>query len=92
MPKTSWRAWLADVLLGGGAGTIVGAVVAVNLVIYYGVDRGYETSLPEVFSQSIFLGVMVVGVLVAGPVLGVLTAHVQRIKRRRMGRHPHRRH
>lgn len=87
--KASWRAWVIDVLLGGLAGGLLGGVVAVNLVIYYGVDRGYEASLSEVFEQSPLLGVVVVGALLAGPIVGVLTAHMQRVKRAHTGRPSH---
>ncbi len=85
--KTPWRGWLADLVIGGLSGAIVGGIVAVNMVIYYGVDRGYEADLPAMFERSALLGLGVVGALLAGPILGVLTAHVQRVKRSRDGRH-----
>lgn len=73
--------WLVDVLVGGIVGGVTGAIVAVNVVIFSGVDRGYEASLREVFGHSPFLGVVVVMVLAAGPVLGVLVARRQRGRR-----------
>lgn len=89
MAKTRFRDWLVDVVFGGLVGSIVGGLVAVNIVIYYGVDRGYEASLTEIFDRSALLGIIVLGTLAAGPVLGVLVAHVQRLKRSSTGRHSH---
>ena len=69
-------------MAGAILGFIVGAIVAVNLVITAGVDRGYEASLAEVFGESAVLGVAVLAILVAGPIVGVYAA--RRI-RRKMG-------
>lgn len=87
--KASWRAWVVDVVIGGLVGGLLGGIVAVNLVIYYGVERGYEASLSEVFEKSPLLGVVVLGSLLAGPTVGVLTAHMQRVKRTHTGRPSH---
>jgi len=43
-------------------------------VITAGVDRGYEASLAEVFEESAVLGVAVLAILVAGPIVGVYAA------------------
>jgi hypothetical protein len=75
------RAWLVDLAVGGLVGGLVGAVAAVNLVIYTGIDQGYEASLVEVFEYSLIAGIVVVLVLLAGPVVGVVTA--RRLRRRR---------
>ena len=81
-PKSSRiHGWLVDVLVGGVVGGITGGIVAVNVVIFSGVDRGYEASLREVLDHSPILGVVVVMVLAAGPVLGVLMARRQRSRR-----------
>ena len=73
--------WLVDVLAGGVVGGVIGAIVVWNLVIFSGVDRGYEASFREVFDHSPILGVVVMMVLAAGPALGVLVA--RRIRGRR---------
>lgn len=78
------KAWLTDLLGGGIAGGVVGAVVAVNIVIYSGMERGYETSLPEVLQQNVLVGLVVVGVLGIGPVVGVWIA--RRLRSQRMSR------
>jgi hypothetical protein len=65
---------IAESLAGVVVGFIVGAIVAVNVVITAGVDRGYEASLTEVFDESTLLGVAVVAILVAGPIVGVVGA------------------
>ena len=62
----------------------MGAIVAVNLVIYSGIEDGYEASLPEVFSENLFVGLATVGVLCAGPIVGVIVARRQRSKRMRL--------
>lgn len=66
--------------IGAILGFAVGAIIAVNVVITAGVDQGYEASLPEIFEESIFLGIVTVAILAAGPVLGVIIAH--RLQRR----------
>lgn len=76
------RHWLLNAV-GGLAGGLLAAVVAVNLVIYSGIEQGYEASLTEVFDYSPFLGSVVVIVLIAGPVLGVLT--MVRLRRSKSG-------
>lgn len=73
--------WVVDVLLGVVIGGIVGAIVAVNVVIFSGIDSGYESSLADVFSYNPFVGVLVVAVLVAGPIVGVVVA--RRLRRNR---------
>jgi multisubunit Na+/H+ antiporter MnhB subunit len=75
------RGWLVDLAVGGLVGGLVGAVAAVNFVIYTGIEQGYEASLVEVFQHSLIAGIVTVMILVAGPVLGVLTA--RRLRRRR---------
>jgi hypothetical protein len=74
---------LLDVVVGGLTGGLVGAVVAINFVIYTGIEQGYEASLVEVFQHSLIAGIVTVMILVAGPVLGVVTARRLRIKRAR---------
>jgi hypothetical protein len=80
--KSIGRGWLFDLLVGGVIGVIAGAVAAVNLVIYVGIEDGYEATIVEVFAQSPVVGVVTVGVLLAGPIVGVLLA--RRIRRRRI--------
>lgn len=52
----------------------VAAIVAINLVIFSGIEDGYEASLPEVFRQNVFVGILVVLILAIGPVAGVMIA------------------
>ena len=79
-PKSK-SGWLVDVLAGGFIGGIVGGIAAINLVIFAGIEPGYEATLPEVFSQSWVVGIVTVVVLMAGPIVGVIVA--RRIRRRR---------
>ncbi len=71
---------IGEMAAGAILGFIVGAIVAVNVVITAGVDRGYQASLAEVFEESAVLGVAVLAILVAGPIVGVYAA--RRIRRK----------
>jgi len=70
--------WGADLLVGGLCGLIAGAILAVNMVIFLGVEGGYEASLGDVFAHSTLIGILVVAVLAAGPVCGVAYARWRR--------------
>jgi hypothetical protein len=80
MSATS-RAWLADILIGGLAGGVVGAIAAINFVIYVGIEDGYEASIPEVFRQNTLAGIVTVAILLMGPVAGVSAARRRRRSR-----------
>jgi len=75
------RNWLIDLLAGALVGGVVGAVAAVNFVIYIGIEDGYEANIADVFRQNTIAGIVTVTILVLGPVLGVIAA--RRIRRRR---------
>jgi hypothetical protein len=75
------KGWLVDLAVGGLIGGLVGAVAAVNFVIYTGIEQGYEASLAEVFQHSLIAGVITVMILIAGPVIGVLAARRRRRRR-----------
>lgn len=74
--------WLV-VLLGGAVGGLIGLIAAVNLVIYSGVEGGYEANLGDVFAHSALVGVAVVALPVGGMVAGVIVA----LRRRQDGEH-----
>ena len=78
MIQSRMRRWPTDILVVGG---VVGAIVAVNFVIYVGIDRGYEASIADVFRQNTLAGSATVAILAAGPVLGVVVARRRRRKR-----------
>lgn len=80
---TKRREWLTDVVVGGLIGGLVGVVTAWNLMIYLGLDRGYETSLLDAFDHSLMVGVPVIAALVGGPVVGIGVARRQRKRRSR---------
>lgn len=75
------KGWLTDLIVGGVIGGVIGAIAAVNLVIYAGIDRGYEASIPDVFRESVVVGVVTVAILVSGPVVGVWGARRLRCQR-----------
>ena len=68
------RGRLVDIVGGALLGGIVGAIAAVNFVVFLGPDAGYESSLGDVFADSVVVGVLTVALLLAGPVVGVLIA------------------
>jgi hypothetical protein len=76
--STNSRGQFPRYVAGGLIGGVVGAIVAVNFVIFSGLERGYETTIPEIFRENAIVGVMTVAILAAGPVLGVLMAHRMR--------------
>lgn len=74
METPSTRRWLIDHILGAIAGAVAGAIIAVNIVIFSGMSRGYETTLPQVFDENPAVGMIVLAILVGGPVVGVYLA------------------
>jgi hypothetical protein len=68
---TSRREWLVDGLVGVLVGGVVGGIAALNFAIFSGMERGYETTIPEMFRENVLAGLVYVSLLVAGPVLGV---------------------
>jgi hypothetical protein len=81
---TNTRGWVIDLLIGGCVGLVVGWIVALNVMIYSGTERGYETSLAAVFDQQPIVGFAVVILVAAGPIIGVALA--RRMRSRRMAR------
>ncbi len=67
-PRRSPASW--RVITGALVGAVAGAVVAVNIVIFSGIERGYETPLPQIFEENAVVGVITVLVLLAGPLIG----------------------
>lgn len=67
-------------------GGLVGLVVAVNVVIYSGIEEGYEADLADVFGQRPIVGLLVLSILVVAPVVGVLAARRIRLERDRRDR------
>lgn len=64
--------WLWDSCVGGLAGLVVAAIVAVNLIITVGI--GYDVTLAEVFRQNILVGIATSLIFIAGPIVGILVA------------------
>ncbi len=81
MSQSVFRGWSVDLVVGGLGGLVIAWIVAVNLVIYLGVDSGYQAGLGDVFGHSVVLGIIVIVVVVAGPVLGVIYMRKQRRQR-----------
>lgn len=76
-----FREWLVDLGVGGLGGLLVAWIVAVNLVIYLGVEGGYQAGPGDVFEHSWVLGIIVVAIVLAGPALGVTYMRRQRRQR-----------
>lgn len=81
MSNHPFRGWLVDMIVGGLFGGVLGLIAAANLVIYYGVERGYEASIGAIFAMSPILGLVVIGTLLAGTVLGIMTVHSRRMRK-----------
>lgn len=75
------RDWIIDTIAGAVPGGIVGAVVAVNVVIYLGPDTGYQSSIDQVFRQNALVGLVAGTALLGGPTFGVVVA--RRLRHRR---------
>ena len=54
------RGRLIDIVGGALLGGIVGAIAAVNFVIFLGPDAGYESSIRDVFADSVVVGILTV--------------------------------
>lgn len=80
-PRASLIGWVVDVTLGSVAGFIVGAILAVNIVIFSGVDDGYQASVRQVFSQKPLAGVLAGLVLILLPLVAVIG--LRRVRRSR---------
>lgn len=76
--------WIVDALVGGIGGAVIGSIIAVNVIIFMGTDRGYEASLVDVFRHSAVAGVLTVAILAGSPVIGVVAA--RRVRRSRVSR------
>lgn len=76
-------------VLGTAIGILAGAVVAfiveINLVIFSGIERGYEATLPDMFAENRLIGVLAVAILVAGPVAGGIWGFRMASRRRPAG-------
>jgi NhaP-type Na+/H+ or K+/H+ antiporter len=68
-----------DLVLGMALGGLIGAIVAVNLIITVGI--GYDVSLPQVFRENLLVGIITTVILISGPVAGV--ALMRRLRRQR---------
>ena len=62
------------VVFGAVVGLVVGAIASVNVVIFSGIEDGYEATPAQVFGENALVGVIAVIVLIAGPVIGVIIA------------------
>lgn len=79
--SSGFGAWVVDVVAGGVVGGVVGWIAAINVVIFSGVESGYQASIGEMFEHSLPTGLAFVVILSAGSVLGVVVARRQRRKR-----------
>lgn len=85
MSQGDFRGWLVDLVVGVLGGLVVAWIVAVNLVIYLGVQGGYQAGPGDVFGRSVVLGIVVTAVIAAGPALGVMYMRRQRRQRNAVG-------
>ena len=69
----SSRDWLLSSLIGGFAGLVVGAVVAVNFIIVVGI--GYDVSPVEIFRERPLVGMIAAVIQIGAPILGAVFVH-----------------
>lgn len=74
MIGTTRRGTVIRVVVGALVGLVAGAIAAINVVIFAGIEDGYEATITEVFSQNAFVGIAALLVLAAGPAIGVVIA------------------
>ena len=81
--ESTFSDWVVDILAGALIGGVAGAIAAVNIIIFSGIDSGYQSSLGDVFSYNVFVGLVAVIVLVGAPIAGVVVARRMRRTRTR---------
>lgn len=62
--------YAAGLIAGGLVGTVTGAIVSVNILIFSGITDGYEADVGQVFDEKPPAGVLVAGALLVGPIVG----------------------
>ncbi len=70
MGRSSRTIWAT--LIGIVSGAIIGAIVAINLIIYAGI--GYDVAFAEVFRQNWIVGSLAAAIQAAGPIVGAVLA------------------
>jgi hypothetical protein len=75
---------ILDLVLGIALGGLLGAIVAVNLIITVGI--GYDVSLAQVFRENLLVGIVTTLILISGPIAGI--ALMRRLRRQREGTTP----
>lgn len=78
------RQSILDLVLGIALGGLLGAIVAVNLIITVGI--GYDVSLAQVFRENLLVGIVTTLILISGPIAGI--ALMRRLRRQREGTTP----
>ncbi len=68
------RRIVTRVVFGALIGLVLGAIASINVVIFSGIEDGYEATPAQVFEENALVGTIAVLVLGAGPLLGVLVA------------------
>jgi hypothetical protein len=61
-------------VFGAGVGLVAGLIASINVVIFGGIDAGYEATPIEVFEENVLVGMIALLVLVAGPIVGITVA------------------
>jgi len=79
-PMSKRSEWVIDGIGGVVVGGLTGAIVAVNFIITLGI--GYDVTLADVFNENTLVGLVTVGILIAGPILGVVLMRRRRRQRR----------
>ena len=65
---------MLDLVIGGLAGAVVGGIVALNLIIFAGTDRGYQAGIGELFALRPLVAVTALAILAVSPIVGIVLA------------------
>ncbi len=61
-------------IAGAAGGLVIGVIASLNVVLFGGIESGYEATPSEVFEENVLVGIVALLVLVAGPIVGVIVA------------------
>lgn len=65
---------MLDLVIGALVGTVIGGIVALNLIIFAGTDRGYEAGIGELLAERPLVAAIALAILVISPFVGIVVA------------------
>jgi hypothetical protein len=65
---------MVGLVIGGLVGTVVGGILALNLIIFAGTDRGYEAGIGELLAERPLVAAIALAILAVSPIVGIVLA------------------